>query len=307
MRRPLLVLSCFAHWACFAPDGTDSAVSASTGLVDESSSDATTIAQTTSSTLTATQTSSGGTTREDDETSTGDPVSSESSAASTSTDTTESGGTESTGVADPCQLALESFTEDPGWTSHALPDGGNDYGWSGVTDNAGGGIGEVGGTFQRSSTESFYADAVGPLDATQCIAASGTLAVPRKDVDFNHNVRVGHFSVDADPFVGFVGFAVMENVVGVRVFVGAGGHYELAFEVPDPEVPRAWSYAYDPVAATMTLDLEGFGSVTHDLTAEEIATIADLDAFGFRNAPHEEPAVAPGLLELWIDDTSYTR
>ena len=258
-----------------------------------------------SSTLTATHTSTDGTTLGDDETSTGDPASSESSAASTTAQESEGGGSDSTtGTLDPCQLALESFTEDPGWTSHALPDGGNDYGWSGVTDNAGGAIGEIGGTFQRSATESFYADAVGPLDATQCIAASGTFVVTRKDVDFNQGVRVGHFSVDADAFVGF---AVMEDVVGVRIFVGAGGVYELAFEVPDPEIPRAWSYAYDPAAATMTLDLEGFGSVTHDLTVEQLDPIADIDAFGFRNASHPQPEVAPGLLELWIDDANYTR
>ena len=100
---------------------------------------------------------------------------------------------------------------------------------------------------------------------------------------------------------------MLEDVVGVRIFVAAGGLSQLAFEVPDPEVPRAWSYAYDPLAASMTIDLEDFGSVSHDLTPEETAPIAELDAFGLHNVAAEVPAVAPGLLELWVDDATYTR
>jgi hypothetical protein len=290
--------------ACFTPNGSDAPVDGTTAAVDDDSSTGLpSTASTSASSATQTSTSaSTSTTVPIDETSTGEAESSDGSSSSTGSDTSSS--SESTGTPDPCQLELEAFTEDPGWSAHGVPDGGNVYGWSGLTDHAGGDVGEIGGTFQRSGSASYYADAVGPLDGTQCIAASGSLAVTRKDVDFNTGIRIGHFAVDGE---GFVGLVVLEDVAGVRIFVGAGGLYQLAFEVADPEVPRAWSYAYDPIAASMTIDLEDFGSVSHDLTPEEIAPIAEIDAFGLHNVAAVEPSVAPGLLELWIDDATYTR
>jgi hypothetical protein len=305
MRRFVLVLCCLP--ACFAPGD------ALPG--DGSSSDGSTTAPASASTDPGTMSGgSGGGTETSaapgEESTTAAPESSDDSSSSGEASSSEASSSDasssdaSTGAIDPCGLELESFDADPGWVSSGLPDGGNVYGWSAPTSHAGGGLGEVGGTFQRSLGDSYYADAVGVLDATRCIAATGLLAVTRQDADYNDGAWIGHFAVDADALVGFV---VYEHVEGVRIFVNAGGLHELAFEVPDPDVPRAWSYAYDPIAATITLDLEGFGSVSHDLTPEEVEPIADLDAFGLRNAPSSEPEIAPGLLELWIDDVDYTR
>ena len=204
---------------------------------------------------------------------------------------------------DPCAGALQTFASEPGWTAVGLPVGDNDYGWSPSTAHAGGSLGEIGGTFQRSASSTSYFTVIEPQGAKDCIAAGGRLAVTRQDPDFDQGVRFGHLLPESGAFVGF---SVNEGTEGaVRIFMHAGGLMTLAFEVDDPAVPRSWSYVYEPSTTTMTLELEGLGSVARVLTDEEAAAIADLQAFGLWTVAIDDES-APGVLELWIDEVVYT-
>lgn len=218
---------------------------------------------------------------------------------------TSDDGTDATGEPeDPCAGALETFASDPGWATVGLPLGGNDYGWSPSTAHAGGSLGELGGTFQRSASPTSYFTVIEPQGAMDCIAAGGRLAVTSQDPDFDQGVRLGHFLPESGSFVGF---SVNEGVEGaVRIFMHAGGLMTLAFEVDDPAVPRSWSYVYEPSTTTMTLELEGLGSVARVLTEEEVAAIADLQAFGLWTVATGDEQSAPGMLELWIDEVAHT-
>lgn len=210
-----------------------------------------------------------------------------------------------TGIADPCMGQLETFAVDPGWTPSGLPDGANVYGWISGSSHAGGDPGEIGGTFQRSGALNSFFDGVAPAGAEACINASGRLAIRNIEGNYNTSVLFGHFSTSGG---GVVGMSIAEHDgATVRVFMRAGGFDELAFIVDASDVSREWSYAYDPTAATMTLAVEGYGSLSRPITAEQAMGIAALDAFGVLHTPNDSPGDSQGTIEMYFDEISYTR
>jgi hypothetical protein len=204
---------------------------------------------------------------------------------------------------------MEDFSDDPGWTAFNLPDGMNVYGWSATTGFAGGvAAGEAGGTFQRSGDTGFFAHIYGGLlGSGDAIEASGRIVATMEDDDFDSIAFIGHFSTVE---LQGVGMQLAENTDAgtLRVFIRAGGLSEVVFVLPVDGMSREWSYDYDPAGGgVMTLMIEGLGSQTRPLTPDQAAQIAGVDAFGIAHTPQPDPASMPGLLELYLDDVTYTR
>jgi hypothetical protein len=229
-----------------------------------------------------------------------------SSGADVTSTTAETGGTagsSDSGDALPCGEVLESFTVDPGWTSTGLPSDGNVFGWV-DSGNAAGMPGEIGGTMQRAGIEIAYADRTISVAAGDCIAASGWIALPSEDSNYNSLLHFGHFGTNA-PHIGFT-FAEGDNST-LRVSMEAGTFSEQELVLDDIATPRMWSYVYDPVEASMTLAFDGFGSVTRPVPSDMIGDVTAIDSFGVFKHPHDTPADYPGLLELYLDEIAYTR
>jgi len=257
-----------------------------------------------SSTVTAT--SDGST--DSDATTTGfaDTGPAESSEVGTTTavlDETTAGGSE-TGDSLPCDAMIETFAADPGWTAVALPHEGNAFGWVG-TAIAGGNAGEIGGTLQRSNTALTYADTTVAIAAGDCVTATGVLAATMRDDNFNTGLGFGHFSTSTGMLIGFR--LAEANGGMLRVSVHAGAFEEQLALMDAVGVPRVWSYAYDPVAGTMSLSIDGVGGVTRPVDAATVAGMEQIDAFGLSLPSSDNAGAYPGLLGLYLDEIAYTR
>jgi hypothetical protein len=217
---------------------------------------------------------------------------------------TSSSTSSDTGAMAECDAALETFAVDPAWTVIGLPDGGTVFGWA-ATAYAGGDAGEIGGTLQRAGTDHRYADTALSVESGDCVAAQGRLVVSSEDPDYNAIVSFGHFSTTGGgPEIGF-SFGESDNSQ-VRVFLVAGSVSEQVFLL-DAGTAHSWSYAYDPTSGMMTLAIDGLGSESRPVMPADVAGIESIDAFGMFKTPHDTPELYPGLLEVYLDEISYTR
>jgi hypothetical protein len=80
----------------------------------------------------------------------------------------------------------ESFDRDPGWegfNNHVVPDRiptvAQDFGYSGASNFAGKGQGEIGGTLTRASRPAYYAAVIEPKTLNDPLRASGTFAMTK--------------------------------------------------------------------------------------------------------------------------------
>jgi hypothetical protein len=204
----------------------------------------------------------------------------------------------------PCGAVLETFAADPGWTSVGLPDGGSDFRWS-ATAYAGGDMGEIGGTLQRSGAMQSYADTTLAISTGDCVAASGVLVAPNEDDDYNSVIHFGHFSTTGGPLIGF-SFAESDNAT-LRVYLEAGAVSQQVFVMDQIDMPRMWSYEYDPASGMMTLGMDGLGTEAIAVTPDDVAGMDAIDAFGLLKLPHDTPEQYPGLLRMYVDEIAYTR
>jgi hypothetical protein len=217
---------------------------------------------------------------------------------------TSVGSSGDTGSALPCDAALETFGTNPAWATMGLPDGGTVFGW-GTTAFAAGDAGEIGGTLQRSGSGQYYADTTIAVASGECIAAQGRLIAPMEDADFNSIVSFGHFSTGGGPHIGF-SFGEGDAST-LRVFLVAGSVSQQVFLMEDIATPRTWSYEYDPGSGMMTLEMEGLGSQSVPVAPADVGGIEAIDAFGMFKTPHETPELYTGLLEVYLDEITYTR
>jgi hypothetical protein len=226
-------------------------------------------------------------------------------ATSTST-TSGSADSGSTGALDRGPVG---FDEDPGWIAYNLPLDGNDYGWR-ATAFAGGAAGEIGGHFQRPAETSFYAHVDIAVDSEAVIEASGRFNVVEVEDSYNFNTFIGHFVV-AEPDGGRLGVEILEPGDGAaRIRLVHGASSFDVFDLQELGIDRDWSYAYDPSVGAygqIVISLVGQGSESYDLTADDRASIAGLDAFGMLTRQNADVATYPGLLEAYFDDIDYTR
>jgi hypothetical protein len=226
-------------------------------------------------------------------------------ATSTST-TSGSADSGSTGAPD---VGPVGFDEDPGWVSYNLPLDGNDYGW-GATAFAGGAAGEIGGHFQRPAETSYYAHVNIAVDSDAVIEASGRINVVDVEDGYNYNTFIGHFLL-ADPDGGRLGVEILEPGDGeARIRLVHGASSFDVFDLQELGIDRDWSYSYDPSVGAygrIVITLEGQGTQSYDLTVDDRASIASLDAFGLLTRQNDDAASYTGLLEAYFDDIDYTR
>lgn len=227
----------------------------------------------------------------------------ESGAVTTSASSGDSTGGEASSV--------ETFDDDPQWEAVNLPNGSNVFGYSESTQHAGGsGPGEVGGTFQRTLTASYYADTgLGPFEAEQTLSAGGRFNVLAQDVDFNGGALLGHFAVQA-PEISF-GIVISEGLAAgqYRVFAKAGGTAKQIYTIEGFGTAVDWSYSYDAdggVFGVLNVFVAGQPVEVVELTQADRDAVAQLDAFGLQ-APPSVDGDAPGLLTLYADDLEYVR
>ena len=215
----------------------------------------------------------------------------------------------------------QDFSNDPHWdasgnqTSYEPADvgGAHSFGFS-DTNFAGGGRGEIGGTFWRTDKAvGRYGDVIAPLSLDDRLVARGKVAFTSG-------------GPDSDMYIGFYNSQSVEQTDGLKDFVGVRvggptriGHYfapyvagsagvigkvehDAPILLPDAK-PREWSIEYDPRAN------DGKGQVVVRL-AEESVTLnlkprqshsARLDRFGVFT-----PRVGGQMIKLYLDDLTYT-
>ena len=159
----------------------------------------------------------------------------------------------STGTA----MIIDNDTADPGWLGLDNTVNGNNFGWSNNTNYAGGAAGEIGGTFVRTGTESWYGDVNLSRSYTlnDTITASGKFYVGSFDTVQDGKFFVGHYSKSTSDIAReFMGLEVVKGdwagAIGVRARIfrfngdpvsdAMSGYYNIAAGA------YLFDYTYDP-------------------------------------------------------------
>ena len=208
----------------------------------------------------------------------------------------------------------ENFDVDPGWTVVGSGENGNNFGYQ-SSKNAGGSAGEGGGRFTRSAFVKYYADTNlgGTLTLDQPFSASGRFDYTvQSTADFGFTNMLGHFSTSG---FGRVGIGV--NYDGKKFYWTPIIVFDdfkhvstsTAFTKIIPDVNRTWSYDWDPDGGagfgSLTTILDG---VTHtiDLTTEQRAKGATMDAFGFAGLAGSFGSNPSQYADIYFDDVTYS-
>ncbi len=205
----------------------------------------------------------------------------------------------------------ENFDSDPNWTSFNLPDLGNNYGFRN-SGNTTGNAGEVGGSFNRSNSVSWFGDTnIGTLSGADNISASGSYITTRLDSGYNNNMFIGHFNRDAaSPQAAALGFLVIEaSTSSNRIFLARGATISHLLTVSGINTTRDWSYSYDANSGSngnLTLSISGSGGgvVNVNLNATERSQLNGLNTFGLLN--WNTGSTNGSIMDLFIDDVQFT-
>lgn len=221
----------------------------------------------------------------------------------------------------PPDVVLESFDRDPGWTGrNHRPDPKDcietvqDFGFS-STRNAGGAVGEIGGTVSRSITPASCARRIATRTLDERLQASGRLAVTACEGGSGLLVGWFHSSSRGWRTPNSLAFRIDGDGGGFRVFfeygtrgwqTGGGQAFEGEYQkgragfIPAGGASHPWSLEYDPEAAggagEITFTLDG---VSHraELAPGHRQEGASFDRFGILNQQ-----TAGSHLTLWLDD-----
>lgn len=229
----------------------------------------------------------------------------------------------------------EDFAKDPGWvgegnaaTFEDREQGGvHDFGFSAMTNAAGGKAGEIGGKLWRSGVYGYYADRVGPLSLTDRLEASGkvVLSVGQQDsVAYfgwfnsadkqNSPIQAGHFvgaKIGGPTKVGHYFLPAYATAQPKEVKLDPSGQHRATVAVEGKQGPvfvphkvYEWKLVYDPagnggkgvVVATL-----GTESVTLLLKEGDKAKGASLDRFGLFTGHR-----GGSFVRIFLDDLKYT-
>lgn len=219
-------------------------------------------------------------------------------------------------------ILTNDFSTDPGWTGVNNTSGGNNYGYSSGTSQAGGSAGEVGGTFARRGTEDYYADtflagngfaAGGNSTLRMAHQASGRFDALNV-ATMNNVVEIGHRSASTTD-ESFLGLVVLESSsthvrVGAAVVLSSGTPLFSPFQTVPINGDYAFSYSYNPSGGAfgdgqLSL-LVTNASVAHsfsvDLTSSQRDSVV-LDAFGIGGLRVNNTS---NQGDVFMDDVIYT-
>ena len=220
----------------------------------------------------------------------------------------------------------ESFNVDPGWDGVGNAANGNNFGFRNSA-NAGGSLGEAGGTIARTLNRAYYGDTIlgGLITLDHQIRASGRLSV--SNLAFNNAVRIGHFSTLGSDNVAFdfLGFQVAEPEpstdsdyrIMATIFLGdtvPGGVRSAPLRL-SPDEDYKWLYEWNPDlnAGNGLLTVEFFesddtsiGNVSVGLSSSQRTTGVSLDAFGLSTGAIGGPISPSNAVDVFIDDVSYS-
>jgi hypothetical protein len=179
------------------------------------------------------------------------------------------------GISSPVYADTATFGSDPGWDSQNTQDQGNDVGWKN-TSNAGGGAGEIGGTWVRSDPPVFYAQAL----ATPLNAANDSFSASGKGMIENGegNTMIGFFDSSSSLSWGpssFIGFRT--DTAQLYGFTDGGGG-----QIGDPGHGNAftWGFDYDHTNSTLSWTYNGAAAGSR---GANVGDLGNLTHFGLMN------------------------
>ncbi len=225
-------------------------------------------------------------------------------------------------------VQTQNFDTDPGWTTVGSGANGNNFGYQAASANAGGSVGEAGGTFTRGTTGRIYADTnIGTLSLDQPFSASGKFDFTGSNrPDFGPSFVIGHFLEVGDPLAGDfsqigIGFGNggtnnLEWTVVITVGFANGSSIATGgvLTAIDPNIDRTWSYDWNPTGGvngggllTAILSGPGGGTKSLDLTTTQRATLApaSVNAFGL-SVSYPTLSDSSEFANVFIDDVAYT-
>jgi hypothetical protein len=209
-----------------------------------------------------------------------------------------------------------AFTTNPNWTGSGNTTSGNNYTWSN-TSNAGGGTGEIGGTFARNAGESYYADTtIATSTLSNTITASGKLTFFNQ-VNTDGGWMVGHLSSSTGDraMVGIEFLEQSSTQVRFRAKVSEGNGIDVTSStIVAPNGDYNFEYTYNPTAngnlgqLTIRLYNGSFDQTTNvNLTSAVRNGTATFNGFGI--------GIAAGIaanndsartIQFFVDDVNYT-
>jgi hypothetical protein len=216
--------------------------------------------------------------------------------------------------------AIVDFETDPNWTSSNADSDGVSLGWSKSTAEAGGAIGEVGGTLARvNNADRFYGDTKLSRSFTlkDKIFASGKfdlLNVTESWADpGTSGFFIGHFSKDPAT-IEFIGLEFSEagsNQMRVRARFQKPRDGGAEIKFPDLSIngDHTFRYSYNPNSGSdgrLTVTIDGT-TQSVDLEVSERVSDARFDAFGMGTILNQNSEMEPSkTAQVFIDDVSYS-
>ena len=212
-----------------------------------------------------------------------------------------------------------------GWVAVNTTVEGNDYGWS-DSANAGGVVGEAGGTVARATTIDYYADtSIGELTLDDFMTASGKFLVTNLSADYSGGQAIGWFNTDEPMFARTNNLYVKlqdQSETSVRwepkvnFTAGESGLPRDKMEL-NADTHYAWDLTYDPTAGDVgqgmlstsvwdeddshTLVATATVSLTEAQRAEQTLTV---NAFGILH--YSQSAGPERKADIFHDDLEYT-
>ncbi len=210
---------------------------------------------------------------------------------------------------------------DPNWTGSNNMALGNNYGWSDLTNFAGGVRGEIGGTLTRAKIDSYYGDVnlTSSLNMNGVITASGTFSLRNITDGWAGNGSsgffIGHFSqsTTGHEFVGFTLKELRTDAVRVDARVQApngAGDDSAVWNLVSADDIHTFSYTYDPnqgAYGRLTVTIDSNLPMVIDISSSKRNSGAVLNAFGMGATPNmNSESNSTKSIDAYFDNLSYT-
>ena len=214
-----------------------------------------------------------------------------------------------------------TFSVAPEWAAKNTSFNGNSYGYSASTTNAGGSVGEIGGIFARTVTNSYYADTNmgASFSRSSRLSAQGLLDVTGAQ-NANNDAHIGYFDASATTWTNMdrLGISIAE-VSGSNKYVRFRAYIRFADGtetngnnlVISTNLDRTWSMQWDPSTnsgrgrLTATVSGGDGGTSTLDVVQAHSNRTFSLNAFGLANNAMNS-AGAGQTITFYVDNLQYT-
>ncbi len=216
------------------------------------------------------------------------------------------------------------FATNPGYSGSNRTSLGNNFGWQPASSQAGGTLGEIGGTFARATSDAYFGDTflTQSFNLSNTITGSGKFDLLNITSGWagsgNSGLFIGHYSINATNNE-FIGLELKNDSGGLTTQMqararlqlpgGAGTAFSSWVNVT-VNGNHTFSYTYNPSLGTngrLTLQIDALSPLTVDLSAADRTSGSSFNGFGLGYTSNLNSENAPAkTAQVFLDDLQYS-